>query len=245
VFSIELERHSYAPGRIVKGNIVISVDSELKLRNIRFTAYGKEKIRIKEPITGDWSTSWDEIKEDYAFFEKDLSYYLESTVRKLPDEEKYILAKGSWSIPFEFPLPKDGYESYFGKNVSIEYGIQALADLVWKENVVEETTFEVHYDGDPKRKTLTGNRWWEEHSGKKVKKDHANEILEILQKNAYSPGDIIAGRINLRRLKTMPTVIRISLRAIEFATATKPYSRESIVEEYNQKIETQERGMQT
>lgn len=56
--------------------------------------------------------------------------------------------------------------------------------LIW--NIVEETTFEVHYAGDSKHKTLTGKRWWEEHSGKKVKQDHADEILEILQQNAFS-----------------------------------------------------------
>jgi hypothetical protein len=67
----------------------------------------------------------------------------------------------------------------------LSISIQALADLIWEENVVEETTFEVHY-ADSKHQTLTGKRWWEEHSGKKVKQDHADEILEILQKNAFS-----------------------------------------------------------
>lgn len=126
----------------------------------------------------------------FAIFLGSLSFEiftLRSTLKldlRKSDEEKYILAKGSWSIPFEFQLPIDGFESYVGKNVSIEYSIQALADLIWEENIVEETTFEVHY-ADSKHKTLTGKRWWEEHSGKKVKQDHADEILRNIAKECF------------------------------------------------------------
>jgi hypothetical protein len=202
-------------------------------------------------VGSGWS-SWRAINQDReksdTIFSKDLLLFLTSvSMAKIKSNPEGMIEidKGDWVIPFDFTIPEDVPESYKGKNVTISYGVTAMGDRAWLQNVKDTVSFNVPFN--PKRR-------YENVDKKEIKQTNRLDIKLVLEdggrrsngrdaNNTYSPGDSIRGKIIIpfrnddskKRVRN----VEVILSAIEFLNlyVNEVWTeRREVIEEYKQTI---------
>jgi len=252
VVDINLEKQAYILGERAKGTVVVSTDSDLEIRSTKFLVTGTERTKISEwALSSEYSREMT-YKESNTFFIKDLHIFLTKGIRKLlDDKEKHGFPKGTWVIPFEFTLPQDTLESYVGKHAWIEYKIEAVLDIQWKNDITKKVFFNVFAPRNRSSSipTLYKTSYIKKEGGEedsdmtKKKEKDTYAILDFHGQSTFYPGDTINGKVVIKNLQKIPRRAELTLSAIEQATA-KGMRKTTARESHKQDIEIKEEQQQ-
>jgi hypothetical protein len=242
-FDIGLERNEYAVGETAKGTLVISTDKDLRLRGLKFYAYGVENMGLT--AVKQYASQIPPIPRTYresdAFFYEDLStFLLKSTANIVRSDDTGTLKikEGVLRIPFEFTIPKYAYPSYNGKNVSIIYEIIITANKAWGKDVNKKISFTIFNLNRIPIEDKTKDSWG---TDIKIEKEGISARLSLEDnKNTFSPGDTIKGKLTIenssgKRINNA----KIILSGMESVSAYDS-SKISTIEEYDQRVEFKE-----
>jgi hypothetical protein len=129
-------------------------------------------------------------------------------------------------VSFELQLPGDLKGSYSGKHATIDYHVQATADVIG-----------INPSATKEFKVTVGSK--QVPSGTKLFMNARNGVVEAVTEvnsNIFSPGDTVSGNIKLSNLQsTNIQRAEITLRGMEFATADN-MSETSVIEEHKTSI---------
>jgi hypothetical protein len=218
-FGIKLEKNTYEAGETAKGSLIIEADKSFKVRKLKFSVCGKE--RYEAEMSGEWGHSSEE--HDIFFFE-DLIPQLKPTFdfSQADEDSKIEIHRGSYAIPFHFPIPSNALESYRGKHARITYEVEVGADMDrWKRDYHHTISFVVI---NPKMAYKLGDRYY---LGEKPEKKEGVPYLdmEFEKKNTgvdelpkFSPGEIISGRLKMENIAlTRVRKAIIEIYSVEYA----------------------------
>src|SRR5215212_169932 len=237
---IRLERNDYAVGGTVKGTLIISEDKDFKVQGFEFSVSGAERIEMNPVESYGPSTDYNILPiatrtrtydESNIFFSKDLSHFLNSIGTKV-DDDMLEVAAGAQKVPFEFAIPDDALESYEGKYASIIYKIEAAVNMPTRLDISKTLSFNVF---NQKGKHMKFDRAIREEI---TEKTNSGIRLELEgNKNTFSPGEIIRGKIIIEDSKISPKIRKaeLVLGAIEFVQAKGKKKRTDILN-YKEKI---------
>jgi Vacuolar protein sorting-associated protein 26 len=143
---------------------------------------------------------------------------------------------GITKVPFEFSIPDDALESYEGKYARTIYKIEAAANMPRRLDIGKSLSFNVF---NQKRKHLKFDRAIREEIKEKTNSGMRLEIEGGDDKNTFSPGDTIRGKIIIEDSKIAPKIRKseLVLGAIEFVQARGQKKRTEIFPNYKEKLE--------
>jgi hypothetical protein len=218
----------------VKGTLTISEDKDFNVQSFELSVSGEE--RIIEITEGEsFENRRITSQESNVFFSKDLSQFLNSIGTKtVGDDNMLKVAGGITKVPFEFSIPDDALESYEGKHASTIYKIEAAVNMPKRLDIGKSLSFTVF---NQKRKHMKFDRVIKEEIKEKANSGIRLE-LEGDDKNTFSPGEIIRGKIIIEDSKISPKIRKaeLILGAIEFVQAQGKKKRTEIFPNYKEKI---------
>jgi hypothetical protein len=231
---ISLERNEYAAGETAKGTLTISEDKDFKVQGFEFSVSGAERIEMKSDENLSKTIATRTYDESNIFFSKDLSYFLNSIGTKVEDGMLEVPG-GITKVPFEFTIPMYALESYEGKCARTIYKIESAANIPRKLDIGKSLSFTVF---NQKRKHMQFDRAIREEINEKTNSGIRLD-LEGDNKNIFSPGQIIRGKITIEDSKILPKIRKAELifGAIEFVQAQGQRKRTEIYPNYKEKIE--------
>jgi hypothetical protein len=222
----------------VKGTLTISEDKDFNVQSFELSVSGEE--RIIEITEGEsFENRRITSQESNVFFSKDLSQFLNSIGTKIEEDDHndnnmLQVAGGITNVPFEFTIPDDALESYEGKHARTIYKIEAAANMPKRLDIGKSLSFNVF---NQKRKHVKFERAVREEITEKTNSGIRLE-LEGDDKNTFSPGEVIRGKITIEDSKISPKIRKaeLILGAIEFAQAQGKKKRNEIFPNYKEKI---------
>jgi len=231
---ISLERNEYAAGETAKGTLTISEDKDFKVQGFEFSVSGAEIIEMKSDENLSKTIATRTYDESNIFFSKDLSHFLNSIGTKVGDD-MLEMPGGITKVPFEFSIPDDALESYEGKCATTIYKIEAAANMPSRLDLSKSLSFTVF---NQKRKHMHFDMAIREEINEKTNSGIRLD-LEGDDKNIFSPGQIIRGKITIEDSKILPKIRKaeLILQAIEFVQAQGKKKRTEIYPNYKEKIE--------
>ena len=229
-----LERNEYAAGETVKGTLTISEDKDFRVQSFELSVTGEERIEISEEKSFENRTITSQ--ESNVFFSKDLSQFLNSIGTKVKDDDNYNMLQvpgGITKVPFEFTIPDDALESYEGKYAMTIYKIEAAANMPRRLDIGKSLSFNVF---NQKRNNMKFDRAIREEIKEKTNSGIRLELEG--EKNTFSPGEIIRGKIIIEDSKISSKIRKaeLILGAIEFVQAQGKKKRTEIFPNYKEKI---------
>ena len=232
---ISLERNEYAAGETAKGTLTISEDKDFKVQGFEFSVSGAEIIEMKSDENLSKTIATRTYDESNIFFSKDLSHFLNSIGTKVGDD-MLEMPGGITKVPFEFSIPDDALESYEGKYAMTIYKIEAALNMPKRLDIGKSLSFTVF---NQKRKNMKFDRAIREELNEKTNSGIRLELEGEGNKNTFSPGDIIRGKITIEDSKISPKIrkVELILGAIEFVQAQGKKERTEIYPNYKEKIE--------
>src|SRR5215217_146372 len=173
--------------------------------------------------------------ESNIFFSKDLSNFLNSIGTKVEDD-MLQMPGGITKVPFEFSIPDDALESYEGKYAMTIYKIEAALNMPKKLDIGKSLSFTVF---NQKRKNMKFDRAIREELNEKTNSGIRLELEGEGNKNTFSPGDIIRGKITIEDSKISSKIrkVELILGAVEFVQAQGKKKRTNIYPNYKEEIE--------
>jgi len=220
-------KKQYSEGEIVEGTLTISIDEDVKPREIRFSVYGEENTNLSlDDPTNYYS-------ESNVFYSEDLSDFSKLIWNKSPSSggADRGIPQVTHNIPFQFTIPEWAPESYSGKHVWITYRIKANMDLPNKYDVNKEAYFDVlNSHKSPKNSDSTIFVEADKTSSttailesQQTREKEGGIRLELEKySHEYYKGEIITGKIiieNDAELTKNLRNIEITLKSLEYATA--------------------------
>jgi hypothetical protein len=126
-FRLVLERSTYFPGEVVRGNVVFNVNRPREIRGVRVKFHGFSHVR--------WSEQHGHGKHRHTVVYESWDTYFNviATVHgnARGSKDKFILEPGAYAWPFQFSLPLNmppSWEAQYGRN---RYLIAPYVDIPW------------------------------------------------------------------------------------------------------------------
>lgn len=219
----------------MKGTLTISEEKDFKVQSFELSVSGEERIEISEGES--FENRMRTPQESNVFFSKDLSHFLDSIGTKIEEDEDDNMLEVPGVItmvPFEFSIPDDALESYEGKYARTVYKIEAAANMPRRLDIGKSLSFNVV---NQKRKHVKFDRAITEEI--KEKRNSGIKLELEGDKNTFSPGEIIRGKITIEDSKISLKIRKaeLILGAIEFVQAQGNKKRTEIFPNYKEKIE--------
>jgi Arrestin (or S-antigen), N-terminal domain len=235
---ISLERNEYTVGETAKGTLTISEDKDFKVEGLELSVSGEERI-IEISEGQSFENRRITAQESNVFFSKDLSHFLSSIGTEIEDDgdkNDNILkvAGGITKVPFEFSIPDDALESYEDKYARTLYKIEAAVNMPRRLDIDRSLFFTVF---NQKRKHMKFDSAITEEIKEKTNSGIRLELEG--DKNTFSPGEIIRGKITIEDSKLSPKIRKVDLilGAVEFVQAQGKKKRTEIFPNYKERIE--------
>ncbi|CAF0728889.1 unnamed protein product [Brachionus calyciflorus] len=208
-FQISLERQSYFPGEILRGNILIGVSERFEIKKLSIYLCGKGKVH--------WSETSNESSTYYDGFENYIN--LEILILNENSDETVFLEAGESTFPFEINLPYSLPSSYEDEVIDarIRYYIKAtIKKRKIFSSIYTETDFYIFNKMDLNLYNfpyvLNKNKYF----GFGPFKSGPISIEFSLEKTGYSPGELIPFNVYIH-YERKKIIKKVKVRLIKYA----------------------------
>lgn len=133
----------YFPGQLVSGTVNVTLNDDMKMRNLRVKFQGKAKVSWKESHGSGANKSIDYYSNEEEYFSHKIVLWGNP---EGSEDEAPTMPKGTYSFPFEFGLPYNIAASFEGEvdfDGYVRYSVKATIDKPWKFDHETKVAFTV------------------------------------------------------------------------------------------------------
>lgn len=123
----------YSPGFIIKGNVILLTQDQTK---------EKEKEKEKKEAVRRLEITLSGIEHAFAQGHERVSR-IEKYEKKIDLDRNGGNDFDDYTIPFEFPIPNNVFQSYAGKYSEYFWGLEAKLNIAWSSDIIARTIIEI------------------------------------------------------------------------------------------------------
>ncbi|KXJ16020.1 arrestin domain-containing protein 3 [Exaiptasia diaphana] len=180
----------YYPGEVLNGAVILKLNKELKLRELKIEFHGEARVR--------WSQSSGSGNNRRTHTYHNSEVYINTCATlfgKAPGaKDSPVLQPGEYNYPFQFHIPPNNLPSSFeGQHGHIRYWLKAVIDRPWRFDVTTKVAFSMIEIVDINLNNLVCPLQQEtsEQLGSLCCVAGRLEIISATDRGGYCPGELI------------------------------------------------------